>query len=80
MKKTMLVAALFVFAFTLGLSQVLFTEAQAKPTQCRLAIEPFLYCIPSNACKEPGQMRCWECMGTEPDGTPCLCSLVGCYP
>ena len=77
MRKSMYAVAIFVFAFAIGMSQG-YSDAQAKPIQCRLAIEPFLYCEPHNACKGAGEMRCWECLGTEPGGAPCLCTLVGC--
>lgn len=79
MKKSMYLVAIFVFAFAIGLSQVyLVGNAQAKPFQCRLAIDPFLYCQPSSSCHGAGEMLCWECQGTEPDGTPCLCQRLGC--
>lgn len=62
----------FVFAFlTPG-------SLEAKPNMCVLTIEPFYYCIESNSCKGPGEMKCWECHGWDLYGEPCLCARIGC--
>jgi len=79
MRKPVYALAIFVFAFAIGMTQAYFApDVQAKPTQCRLAIEPFLYCEASNSCHGAGEMLCWECRGTEPGGAPCLCTRLGC--
>jgi hypothetical protein len=72
-------AFLIVFAVCFGIGLFFGEDAQAKPTQCLLAVEPFLYCQPHPSCHEPGAMMCWECLGITPgSGAPCLCRKLGC--
>ncbi len=80
MPKPLMILSVFAVAFAFGVSLVcLFTaEAQAKPNNCILTIEPFYYCIESPSCKGPGEMRCWQCHGWDLYGEPCLCVRVGC--
>lgn len=78
MRKPILVLATLLVAFTMGFGYSVFvgTSAQAKPFVCKLAVEPFTYCV-DRGCP-PGQMKCYTCQGREPSGEPCLCSLIGC--
>jgi hypothetical protein len=79
-RKSLVYATTLVVAFALGLglAGVLPNDAQAKPTQCLLTIEPFYHCVDHPSCKGEEQ-RCWWCQGIEPGtGEPCLCTLVGC--
>lgn len=77
-KPIVLLSTTLIVAFALGFGYAfMFTpQAQAKPFICRLAVEPFTYCV-DRGCP-PGQLKCYECLGTEPSGEPCLCSLIGC--
>lgn len=79
MRKAGLVLGAFVLAFAAGViwSSVTAEPLEAKPFICKLAVEPFLYCEPSNRCKGDEQF-CYMCQGVEPSGAPCLCSRVGC--
>ena len=65
-------------AIGFGLAGVVSDEAQAKPNDCLLYIEPFYYCVESNACKGPGEMKCWLCQGMDMYDEPCLCTRMGC--
>jgi hypothetical protein len=67
-----------VVALGLGVSTMFAGPSEAKPNQCILAIEPFYVCQPSASCKEPGEQKCWICLGRDVYGEPCLCSRVGC--
>ena len=81
MPKTVVLTAAFVLALALGfgLAAYFADSVQAKPTQCLLHVEPFYVCEPHPSCHNPGEMRCWLCLGHEPStGEPCLCTRVGC--
>lgn len=79
MRRPFVILTALVVVFALGVSLAfLFTEAQAKPNNCILTVEPFYYCVESRACKGPGEMRCWQCLGYDLYGEPCLCTRVGC--
>ena len=79
MRKTLTILATFVLAFAIGVGSTMFLadSVDAKPTQCRLAVEPFLYCVDHPACKD-GTQRCYECLGYDLNGEPCLCTFLGC--
>ena len=80
MRKLSVLLVAFVLAFTAGIiwSSVTADQVEAKPMICKLAVEPFLYCEPSNRCHGPGEEYCWQCQGIDQNGNPCLCSRVGC--
>jgi len=80
MKKAVTLLATFVVALALGIgiASVFPGETQAKPNDCLLFFEPVYYCEPSPSCKEPGEMKCWECMGRDLYGELCLCTRMGC--
>ena len=77
-KPIVLLSTTLLVAFALGFSYACLcsTQAQAKPFVCRLAVEPFTYCV-DRGCP-PGKMKCYECQGYDLNGEPCLCSLIGC--
>lgn len=74
----------YVTAFTLavilgvGLAAVVAEQAEAKPSDCLLTIEPYLVCEDSPRCKGAGEQLCYECQGVDVYGEPCLCTRVGC--
>ena len=80
MKRFVVLVASFFMAFVIGFQVASFfaEETQAKPNMCILAVEPYYYCEPSNSCHNPGEQRCWLCLGHDVYGEPCLCSRVGC--
>ena len=80
MRRALVIATSVVVVMALGLTLVssLAYDAQAKPVQCILTVEPFVYCEQANRCRGEGEMLCWECLGVTPDGEPCLCSRLGC--
>ncbi len=79
MNRPLVYAATFVVAFAVGLGLTVFTQdVQAKPNDCVLTIEPFLYCEDHPKCKGPGEQMCWECHGWDMYGEPCICTKLGC--
>jgi hypothetical protein len=80
MRKAAVVMTTFALAFVigLGLATMFANDTHAKPQQCVLAIEPFYYCEPHPSCHNPGEQKCWECLGMDLNNEPCLCTRVGC--
>ena len=80
MRKFGVLAATFVLALVLGawLSTFMADNVQAKPNMCILHVVPFYVCEPHPSCHNPGEMRCWLCMGHDLYGDPCLCTRLGC--
>lgn len=80
MHKAGIVLGAFVLAFAIGTAWSFFgaEDLQARPTICKLAVEPFLVCEPSTRCHGAGEQYCYECQGVDPAGVPCLCRRLGC--